>query len=75
MTFNTMNNCIHIFINGQLYLISKKIELNSLMEYFNYKATLFILEYNNLIYDQIKWNKIILQNNDKIELITIVGGG
>lgn len=70
-----MNTSIKIFINGQLYILSKHIKLNQLLEYFNYTIPLFILEYNDLICDQISWTKIILKNQDKLEIITIVGGG
>ena len=45
------------------------------MDYFNYDNNFFILEYNNRIYNQKTWSNIKLLANDKIEIISIVGGG
>lgn len=64
-----------IFVNGLKYEIYDSINIAELLDYFNYKKRLFVLEYNNLIYDQKYWSKIKIKNNDKIEIVTIVGGG
>ena len=45
------------------------------ISYFDYQNYLYIVEYNNLICNQKKCNKIKIDSNDKIELISIVGGG
>lgn len=66
----------HSFIlNGQTYVTDSKLTLLELIEYFNYNSSLLVLEYNSLICKKKNWNKIIIQNNDKIEIVTIVGGG
>ena len=64
-----------IFLNGQEYYIEKEITLLNLINYFNYNNSLLVLEYNNLICNKKNWHKLFLQNNDKIEIVTIVGGG
>lgn len=64
-----------IFINGLKYEIYASISIAELLYYFNYKKSFFILEYNSLIYDSKYWSKIKIKNNDKIEIVTIVGGG
>ena len=69
---NTVN--LDLFLSHP-EVLEKQIKLDQLMNYFNYKVPLFILEHNECIYDQINWNKIVLQNHDKIEIITVVGGG
>jgi sulfur carrier protein len=63
------------FINGLKYETYDSITIAELLYYFNYKQRLFVLEYNSLIYDQKHWSKIKIKNNDKIEIVTIVGGG
>lgn len=68
-------NSIKISINGQAYTLNKQVKLDQLIKYFSYKIPLFILEHNDLIYSQTSWNKIVLRNYDKIEIVTIVGGG
>ena len=63
------------YLNGQKYLTSYPLTLLELIMYFNYNKSLFVIEYNNLICNQEYWNKIKIQNEDKIEIVTIVGGG
>ena len=62
-------------INGQTYLFSKKINLTELITYFNYTKRLFILEYNQAICPIDEWEQTFIADQDKIEVITIVGGG
>lgn len=63
------------FINGQQFFTNKNLTINDILEYFNYRNSLFVIEYNNLICDRNEWSKIKINSNDKIEIITIVGGG
>jgi len=70
-----MNFKQFFFFNGQKYCIYKRLFLNELLHYFNYYPNLFVIEYNQIICNQTEWSKIKIQNNDKIEIITIVGGG
>ena len=68
----TMNT---FFLNGEEYCINKTINLFELINYFNYNSSLLVIEYNNFICSKKEWDKIFIQNNDKIEIVTIVGGG
>jgi len=63
------------FLNGNKYLVKQQITIFELLNYFNYKNNLFVLEYNNKILNKENWNKLYIQNNDIIEIITVVGGG
>lgn len=63
------------FLNGQEYLTTDNFTLFELINYFNYDSSLLVLEYNNFICPKDKWNKIFIENNDKLEIVTIVGGG
>ena len=63
-------------LNGEKYVtINFNLNLLDLLKYFNYNNSLLIVEYNNLICKRKNWDKIFIQNNDKIEIVTIVGGG
>jgi thiamine biosynthesis protein ThiS len=44
-----------------------------LIQYFNYNTSLLVLEYNNLICKK-SWSNTFIKTNDKIEIVTIVGG-
>ena len=70
-----MLNSKNFFLNGEKYYIETKVNLLELITYFNYNTSLLVLEYNNLICNKKDWNKIYINNNDKIEIVTIVGGG
>ena len=65
----------NFFLNGEKYYIEVKVSLLELITYFNYNTSLLVLEYNNSICNKKNWNKIYINNNDKIEIVTIVGGG
>jgi len=76
MTIKFQNNKkILFFLNGKKYYINKKINIKNIINYFNYNSSIFIIEYNNLICNKKNWSKKIIKNNDKIEIISIVGGG
>lgn len=63
------------FVNGQEYYTPNTISLLDLLNYFDYNSSLLVLEYNNFICNRKNWDKIFISNNDKIEIVTIVGGG
>lgn len=62
-------------LNGQEYQSYSNFTLYECVKYFNYNSSLLVLEYNNFICPKEKWNQINIKDNDKIELVTIVGGG
>ena len=62
-------------LNGKSYYVQNDITLADLIRYFNFKYSLLVLEYNNLICDKKNWNKIFVKDHDTIEIVTIVGGG
>jgi thiamine biosynthesis protein ThiS len=70
-----MPNSKNFFLNGDQYYIEDKITLSDLLNYFNYNTSLLVLEYNNSICHKKNWNNIYIQDKDKIEIVTIVGGG
>ena len=70
-----MENRITFFFNGNEYYIDTRITLKDLLDYFNYNSSLFVVEYNHFICNKDDWKKIKIKKNDKIEIVTIVGGG
>lgn len=70
-----MLNTKNFFLNGEHYSIKEEVTLLDLINYFNYNSSLLVLEYNNLICNKKNWDKIYITENDKIEIVTIVGGG
>jgi sulfur carrier protein len=70
-----MTKITNFFLNGQLYYVEETITISDLIHYFNFNDSLLVLEYNNLISEKKHWKEIYIQNEDKIEIVTIVGGG
>lgn len=70
-----MTKLKYFFLNGQEYFTEFELTIFQLMQYFNYNPSILVLEYNNSICNKKYWNNIYIKNNDKIEMVTIVGGG
>ena len=65
----------YFFVNGQKYVTESDISISELITYLNYNISLLVLEYNSLICNKKYWPNIFITNNDKFEIVTIVGGG
>ena len=63
------------YLNGQKYGTWEKPTLFDLLQYFDYNIALLVVEYNSVILPQKEWNNVIISDKDKIEIVTIVGGG
>ena len=63
------------YLNGQKYSTIDNFSLLDLLSYFDYNLSLLVVEYNSFISTKKDWNQIMISDNDKIEVVTIVGGG
>ena len=70
-----MKDIKHFSLNGESYYTDQNITLLDLVIYFNYNDALLVLELNQLICNKKKWQNIFINTQDKIEIVTIVGGG
>ena len=70
-----MNKINQFVLNGQKYVTSASLTILDLINYFGYNKSLLVVEYNHFICRKTQWSTILIQNNDKIEIVTIVGGG
>ena len=71
----TKNNYITIQINGEPFNCPNNMSIYDLICYFDINSKLVLVEYNeDMIYDN-QFTDILLKPNDKLEIITIVGGG
>ena len=65
----------NFFFNGDEFYVKNYITINEMLNYFNFENNFFVIEYNGIICHEKEWPTIRINSNDKIELITIVGGG
>lgn len=71
-----------IFINSRPHLIENiisnnfnKININQLLKYLDYEITSVVIEYNGLVIESSRFEKILIKDGDKLEILSIVGGG
>lgn len=70
-----MNQIKNFFLNNEHYTTKDEITLLDLISYFGYNESLLVLEYNQVIFDKNHWKTTFVQDQDEIEIVTIVGGG
>ena len=67
-----------IRVNGEekkIELENEKALLSSTLELLGYKQNTIVVELNNLIINSKKWENEIIKEGDKLEIVSIVGGG
>ena len=67
-----------ISLNGKekkIELENEKALLSSTLEFLGYKKNTVVVEVNDLIINSKKWESEILKEGDKLEIVSIVGGG
>ena len=67
-----------IRVNGKEKDIELKDEeafLSSILELLGYKSNTVVVEVNDLIINSKKWHNKVLKEGDRLEIVSIVGGG
>ena len=69
---------MRIKVNGKeknIEIENEKALLSSTLELLGYSPNTVVVELNDLIINSLKWNDTILKEGDKLEIVSIVGGG
>lgn len=66
---------IKILVNGELQTYSVGRHLPNLLEHLHLNPRLIAIEYNGEILHRQFWEQQIVSNGDRLEIVTIVGGG
>ena len=64
-----------ITVNEEKFLFKVSFTLCSLLKYLGFKTDLIVVDYNGNIIQKEYWHLIELKANDRIEILTIAGGG
>ena len=67
-----------IRVNGEeknIELENEKALLSSTLKLLGYKLNTVVVEVNNLIINSKKWDNEIIKEGDRLEIVSIVGGG
>ena len=68
-------NKMKIRVNGKVKSISNKYSMLDLVKILKIPLKKVAIEVNQEIVDKKKLDKILLKNNDKIEIVHFIGGG
>jgi len=66
---------ITLQVNGDDRLCDHNLSMTKLLEFLGLNPRLVAVEYNGEILHRQLWEKTIIQNSDRLEIVTIVGGG
>ena len=67
-----------IKVNGEekyIELGNQKALLSNTLKFLGYRSNTIVVEVNDLIINSKGWDNLILKNGDKLEIVSIVGGG
>ena len=66
-----------IWVNGEERIIqsNKRISLNETIRLLGYSSNTVVVEVNKLIINSAEWDEKYIRNGDKLEIVSIVGGG
>jgi sulfur carrier protein len=68
-------NVAKIQLNGDLYEINKGTNLNELLNNLKIQRNKVAIEVNGEIVEKNKYSKLILNSDDKVEIVHFIGGG
>jgi sulfur carrier protein len=71
----TMADSITLFINGEPRTCEVHTSLPQLLEQLGMNPRLIAVEYNGEILHRQFWEATEIQSGDRLEIVTIVGGG
>lgn len=66
---------MNIFINGKVSEVKKNINIQDILRMNNISDENIVVEINRTIISKMYWGDTRIEENDKIEIITAVGGG
>ena len=68
-------NVAKIQLNGNAYQISSGMNLNELLNNLKIQKKKVAIEVNGEIVEKNKYSSLILNKNDKVEIVHFIGGG
>ena len=68
-------NVAKIQLNGDLYEINNGTSLNELLNKLKIEKNKVAIEVNGEIVERKKYSDLVLNKNDKVEIVQFIGGG
>ncbi|MFH7027996.1 MAG: sulfur carrier protein ThiS [Heteroscytonema crispum UTEX LB 1556] len=70
-----MSNQINLQVNGEIRSCSSQTPLPDLLQQLGFNPRLVAVEYNGEILHRQFWTQTTIKPGDRLEVVTIVGGG
>jgi sulfur carrier protein len=70
-----MTDQITVQVNGEMRTCAPQIVLPALLAALGMNPLLVVVEYNGEILPRSVWAETVIQPDDRLEVVTIVGGG
>jgi sulfur carrier protein len=75
MSNTSTQSLISVSVNGDLHQCSAQVALTELLGQLGFNPRLVAVEYNGEILHRQLWPQTMMQTGDRLEIVTIVGGG
>lgn len=66
---------MYFYFNNKKIYSKQNFSIRELLAFLDINVGLITLEYNSFVYPKEFWVNTIIKNQDKITIVTIVGGG
>jgi sulfur carrier protein len=66
---------MHIVLNGKKFSINEKDTINILLKKIDIKSSKVAMEVNKVVIPKEKYRDFKFKKNDKVEVVTFIGGG
>ena len=66
---------MHIVLNGKKFTINEKDTINILLKKIDIKSSKIAIEVNKVVIPKEKYRDFKFKKNDKVEVVTFIGGG
>jgi len=66
---------MHIVLNGKKFSINEKDTINILLKKIDIKSSKVAIEVNKVVIPKEKYKDFKFKKNDKVEVVTFIGGG
>lgn len=70
-----MAELVNLKVNGESQTVGANIRLPQLLAEMGLNPRLLAVEYNGEILHRQFWDETVIQEGDRLEIVTIVGGG
>nr|YP_010596569.1 sulfur carrier protein ThiS adenylyltransferase [Chrysotila carterae]WAK83205.1 sulfur carrier protein ThiS adenylyltransferase [Chrysotila carterae] len=70
---NTLSRIV--FINGIEYEYKREVSLYNILLYLGFSLETILIDYNGTIISSNKLTSVYIKPNDRLEIITLAGGG